>query len=185
MKLWSQPKISWRDVIRSKLLKSRAGHGRNDWTRFRSRPMFAGLMVPKQKSYFANFGCLLDTSGSMSQEDMAFGISQLISLDEKAEGTVTCGDCEIYWDSSTKIRKANAEELSKVKVVGRGGTMFSQYFSDYEKNIGECDFIIVITDGYLGDMDYAVDPHIPVYWLVTSGAQFSPPFGKVFDLRNA
>jgi predicted metal-dependent peptidase len=182
----SAPKISWRDVIRSKLLKSRSGHGRNDWTRFKSRPMFAGLMVPKSKSYYANFGCLLDTSGSMSQEDMAFGISQLISLDEKAEGTITCGDCEIYWDSSTKIRKANPEELSKVKVVGRGGTMFSQYFKDYKEYIGECDFLICITDGYLGDEDFMVDPGIPVYWLITSGhSSFKPAFGKSFDLMNA
>lgn len=178
------PKVSWKDAIRTRLLKIRDGNGRNDWTRFRTRPMFAGLMVPKKRSYFATFGCLLDTSGSMSREDMAYGISQLASLDEKAEGMITPGDCEIYWEDSTKIVKANAEELSKVKVVGRGGTMFCQYFTDYEKYIGKCDFLICITDGYLGDADTAVDPGIPVYWVVTSGAAFNPPFGRVFDLRN-
>ena len=32
------PKISWRDIIRARLLKARAGNGRNDWTKFRTRP---------------------------------------------------------------------------------------------------------------------------------------------------
>lgn len=180
------PKISWQDIIRTRLLKARAGNGRNDWTKFRSRPMFTGLLVPKRKNYFANFGCLLDTSGSMSQEDIAFGVSQLQSLDERAEGVIVCADAEIYWSQATKIKKANAEELSKVKIVGRGGTMFASYFRDYEKEIGKCDFLVVITDGYLLDTDIVEmqNPGIDVYWLVTSTCDFKPPFGKALYLRD-
>lgn len=180
------PKVKWQDVIRTRLLKARAGNGRNDWTRFRTRPMFSGLLVPKKRNYFASFGCLLDTSGSMSKDDMAFGLSQLISLDDNAEGTIVPADAQIYWEDATKLRKANAEEISKVKVVGRGGTMFADFFSDYEKNIGKCDFLVVVTDGYLLDTDIAamVNPGVDVFWLVTSGALFNAPFGRVFDLRN-
>lgn len=180
------PKISWQDVIRTRLLKARAGNGRNDWTRFRSRPMFTGLLVPKKKSYYAHFGCLLDTSGSMSREDMAFGISQLISLDERSEGTITCGDAQLYWDESLKVKKANAEELSKIKVVGRGGTMFADYFTDYEEHIGKCDFLVIITDGFLLDSDIASmkNPGIDVFWIITSGSSFHAPFGRVFDIKG-
>jgi len=179
------PKISWQDIIRTRLLKARAGNGRNDWTRFKSRPMFTGLLVPKRRNYYAHFGCLLDTSGSMGKEDMAFGLSQLAALDERSEGTIVPADAEIYWDKATKIKKANMEELSKVKIYGRGGTMFSSFFSDYEQNIGECDFLIVITDGYLLDSDFAAMKHPgkDVIWLITSGSSFNPPFGRAFDLR--
>jgi predicted metal-dependent peptidase len=145
-------------------------------------------MNPKRKSYYAHFGCLLDTSGSMSTEDMAFGLSQLQSLDERSEGTITCGDAEIYWEQSTKIRKMSPDELNKVKVVGRGGTMFSSYFSDYEKHkeVGECDFLIVISDGYLMDTDIAEmkNPGKDVIWLITSDCDFKAPFGRVFQLRD-
>jgi predicted metal-dependent peptidase len=179
------PKITWQDIIRSRLLKARAGNGRNDWTRFRTRPMFSGLLVPKRRSYYAHFGCLLDTSGSMSKDDMAFGLSQLCSLDDRSEGTIVPADAEVYFDKATKIRKCNIEELSKVKIVGRGGTAFSPFFSDYEKHIGKCDFLIVITDGYLLDSDIAAMKHpgIDVIWLVTSASSFTPPFGRAFDLR--
>jgi len=181
------PKITWQDIIRSRLLKARAGNGRNDWTRFRTRPMFSGLLVPKRKSYYAHFGCLLDTSGSMSKDDMAFGLSQLCSLDDRSEGTIVPADAEVYFDKATKIKKCNIEELSKVKVVGRGGTAFAPFFSEYEKNIGKCDFLIVVTDGFLLDSDIAEMKHpgIDVIWLVTSASSFTPPFGRAFDLRSS
>lgn len=179
------PKITWKDVIRGKLQKARSGGSRNDWTRFRTRPMFSGQLVPKKKDYRAVFGCLLDCSASMSQDDLTFGISQLQGLDERSEGVIVPADASVYFDKATKIRTCSAEELSKVKVCGRGGTMFASFFSDYEKNIGKCDFLIVITDGYLMDTDIAamINPGIPVYWIITQQSSFKPPFGKVFDLR--
>jgi predicted metal-dependent peptidase len=181
------PKVTWQDIIRTRLLKARAGNGRNDWTRFRSRPMFTGLLVPKRKNYYAHFGCLLDTSGSMSKEDMAFGLSQLTALDERSEGTIVPADAEIYWDKATKIKRAVPEEISKTKIFGRGGTKYAEFFTDYEKNIGKCDFLIVVTDGFLLDTDVAEMKHpgIDVIWLITSGSAFNPPFGRAFDLRSS
>lgn len=181
----TQPTITWQDVLRTTMKKSREGNNRNDWNRFRSRAMFYGMLLPKRKSYSLNFACLLDTSGSMSNEDMAFGISQLAALDEQSEGWIIPADADIYWDQATKIRKANAEELSKVKVVGRGGTVFGNFTSDYEEHVGKCDFLIFITDGYLYDGDVAamVDPGIPVVWLITSDCKFDAPFGSVYKLR--
>jgi predicted metal-dependent peptidase len=181
------PKVTWQDIIRTRLLKARAGNGRNDWTRFRSRPMFTGLLVPKRKNYYAHFGCLLDTSGSMSKDDMAFGLSQLCALDERSEGTIVPADADIYWDKATKIKKAVPEEIMKVKIFGRGGTKYAEFFTDYEKNIGKCDFLIVITDGFLLDTDVAEMKHpgIDVIWLITSGSSFKAPFGRAFDLRSS
>lgn len=181
------PKISWKDIIRTRLLKARAGNGRNDWTRFRSRPMFTGLLTPKRKNYFAHFGCLLDCSGSMSSEDIAFGLSQLISLDERSEGTIVPADAKVYFESATKIKRCNVEELSKVKPRGGGGTVYAPFFSEYEKHIGKCDFLIIISDLYLMDQDIAnmVNPGIDVYWLCTSSNDdFNAPFGRVLNLKD-
>jgi predicted metal-dependent peptidase len=181
----TEPKIAWTDVIRGKILRSRSGNDRNDWTRFRSRPLFAGLLTPKRKTYSANFGCLVDCSGSMSADDVSFGLSQLKAIDSQSEGTLTPSDAEIFWDKSVKIRRCNDEELTKFKRVGLGGTRFAPYFTEYEKHIGKCDFLIVITDGYLDPVDIAEmrHPDCPVYWIVTSPYSFTAPFGKVFSLR--
>lgn len=180
------PKIKWQDVIRGTIRRVKEGKDRSDWNRFKTRPMFSGLLVPKRKCYTASFGCLFDTSGSMSQDDIAYGLSQLQSLDEGNEGFATPADCSIYWQDTVKIRKASKEELQKVKVTGRGGTMLHEYFQQYEENIGKQDFIIMITDGFLSghEMEHMQDPGIPVFWIITSGADFKPKFGKVYNLHN-
>ena len=121
----------------------------------------------------------------MSKDDMAFGLSQFQSLDERSEGTIVPADAQIYWEDATKIKKAVKEEILKVKIVGRGGTKYAEFFSDYEKHIGDCDFLIVVTDGFLADSDVAEMKHpgVDVIWLITSGSLFNPPFGRAFDLR--
>lgn len=185
--LLTAPTIRWSDVIRSRILKTRQGGGRNDWTRFRTRPLFTGLLIPKKKDYVCNAGVLLDTSGSMSRDDMSYGISQLQSLDERNELTICFADSTIYWDKAVKVKKLKADELSKLRPIGRGGTVWAEFFSDYEKHIGKCDFLIIISDLYLDDVDIAsaIDPSIPVYWLCTSNnTSFKAPFGKIMYLRG-
>jgi predicted metal-dependent peptidase len=122
----------------------------------------------------------------MRKEDMTFGVSQLQSIDERSEGWIVPADAEIYWKHATKLKRIKAEEISKIKVIGRGGTMFAQFFDNYKKEMDEVDFLIVITDGYLLDTDIAEmkDPGVDVIWLVTSGSSFSAPFGRVFDIKN-
>lgn len=176
------PVITWRDLIRSMIKKYRDGKSRNDWTRFKARQIFAGLLVPKKSNGVVTFGCLLDTSGSMSNDQMALGVSQLASLDAKAEGWVVPADADVYWDKTMKIRNPSVGELIKVKAFGRGGTMFAKFFDEYQKYMGKCDFLIIITDGGLFDMEQMKNPGIEVVWLVTSPHLFTPPFGRVMQL---
>jgi predicted metal-dependent peptidase len=180
------PKITWKDVIRGKLLVSRDGGSRSDWSRFRTRPMFSGMLVPKRKEYQCKVGCLLDTSASMSQDDMTFAVSQLQSLDQRAEIWLTCCDTTVYWDQTIQLKRANATELSKIKPVGRGGTTLSDYINEYHKHLGDCDFLIVLTDGGLWDGDIAAmrDPGIPVFWVLVNSHGFKAPFGKTYELRG-
>lgn len=180
------PIVRWKDVVRTQLSKSRDGNSKNDWTRFRSRPMFAGLMIPKRVDHLCKFITLLDCSGSMSVSDIAFGVSQLQSLDSRSEGMVIPADCTIYWEKAVKLLNVSQEELHKINVVGRGGTMFAEFFNLYERKVGRADFLIMITDGYLMDTDVAAmkDPGIPVFWLITSTCSFNPPFGRAFYLRT-
>lgn len=181
------PIIRWQDIIRTRIKKSQTGNSRSDWTRFRSRPMFSGQLVPKRKSYHCQFGCLLDSSGSMSKDDMARGVSQLQGLDEKGECVLCFADATIYWDKIIKLKRFKEEDLMKIKPIGGGGTVWASYFRDYEKHIGKCDFLIIMSDLYLMDTDVAEmqDPGIPVYWLCTSdNHSFNAPFGKILHLNG-
>lgn len=182
------PKLTWQDFVRSRLLKARVGFGKNDWTRPKSRPMFAGLYSPKKRDYYVKFLFGYDCSGSMSNQDIAYGVSQAQVIDERGEGFLVPWDATTYWDKMLPIKKATAEELSKAKVVGRGGTHIASLFQEYEEHCGKVDLIMIATDGFLYDneLSHCKPPKgVDVIWLITShNPNFKPPFGRVFHLLN-
>jgi predicted metal-dependent peptidase len=182
------PKLTWEDFVRSKMLKARNGFGKSDWTRPKSRPLFAGLYSPKKRDYFVKFLFGYDCSGSMSNDDIAHGVSQAQVIDERGEGFLVPWDAQTYWEDMVPIKKATAEELARAKVVGRGGTHISSLFNEYEEKVGKVDMIIIATDGFLYDnelTDCKVPKGVDVIWIITShNPNFKPPFGRVFNLRN-
>ena len=184
--LLTAPKVKFTDFIKQKIVRTREGNSKNNWSRFRSRPLAAGMLLPKRKNISCNFGVLLDTSGSMDKDSKTLGVSQLQVLDDKGEGTIVCGDTVVHFDKAIKLRKFNKAELMNIKSIGGGGTMLNSFFTEYEKNIGKCDFLIVITDGGLNENDIInlVAPSCPTYWLITSDIDFKAPFGKTFRLNN-
>jgi predicted metal-dependent peptidase len=179
------PTILWTDFIRTKLYKVRQGNNKTDWNRFRSRPLFCGMVIPKRRGNHADFGCLLDTSGSMSDEDIALVVSQLQSLDEKAEGTIVPADAGIYWEDATKIKKCDPASLSRTKIVGRGGTQWGEFFQEYESKIGKKDFLVIMTDGYIFEpWDSIKKPKVDVIWVIVNNAAFTAPWGRVFHVTK-
>jgi predicted metal-dependent peptidase len=183
------PKITWQDIVRQQMTKKRRGYGRSDYTNPKRRPLFAGLYVPSKRDYHLTVLCAMDCSGSMSPDDIAFGLSQLQVIDEKGEVYLTSFDTRIYWDSMIKINKADKENLSKAKVVGRGGTQVGDLFREYRDHLDKLDMIIIVSDGFIGDYELKdvplPDKNITVLWLVTShNAGFKPPIGRVIHLHN-
>lgn len=183
----SKPRISFPDFIRTQLSRARNGNSRNDFGRFRSKPLAFGMLIPKKKGRTATGIVLLDTSGSMSTENIALCISQLQNLDERAELTIVPCDSMVRWKSAIKIRRCNPAELFRIKVEGRGGTQLFSFFEQYQKEIGAADFLIILTDGLLDKKDIEkmqmTPPKVPVYWVI-AGAEFIPPFGQKFDLLD-
>lgn len=185
----TNPQISWEDIVRQQMTKKRNGAGKSDWMRPKSRPMFAGLYVPKKRDYFLNILCAYDCSGSMSKNDISHGISQLQVIDERGEIYLVGWDTQVYWDTMIKIKKADKENLQNAVVKGRGGTMVGDVFNQYEEHCDKLDMVIIITDGFIYDGELAnvkrPDKDTQVLWLITShNPNFKPAFGRVMHLHN-
>lgn len=183
------PTLSASDIIRSACMKKVLDSGlNNDWKRFRKRFISAGKgrmrqYLPKRYTHKARWLAMLDTSGSMSQDDLVYGISQLASL-HGTEGLVVSCDATVHWESMTKI--SNKSDLIKTKIVGRGGTIFDDFFKEFPTRAGtDFDCIIILTDGDCGTIPMNLRPPCEVVWILTRNHQnFEPTFGRVAPLRN-
>lgn len=176
------PQIKWQDQIIAQLHRSRNANNKTDWSRFKTRPLSFGLLLPKRRGNMAKFVCLLDTSGSMSKDDKAYVLSQLQSLDQRSEGVVIPFDCEPYYKDATTLTRLRMDDLLKVKTTGGGGTNIPSLTEVIKKF--PCDFLLIATDAQLSSQQVLVDPKVPVSWIVVNSLDFKPPFGKVYNLHN-
>ena len=182
-----KPTLKFTDIIRSALLRKTADEGtKNDYKRFRRRMLAAKLRqyLPKRHGYKPRWLCMLDTSGSMGDMDMAYGISQLKVLGNTTEGFIVPNDTNPRWEAMINVKKS--DDLKRTKIVGRGGTVVSTFLQEFPAKVGrEWDVIVIITDGYIEEVDPKLRPPCDVVWVITSDHKaFKPAFGRVAPLRN-
>lgn len=182
-----RPTLRPQDVIRHCFQRKAIDVGnKNDWKRFRRRGMAQKPPVyqPKKYDFKPKWVALVDCSGSMSDADIANGVKELALVAEGTEGYVVPCDAMPYWDKMTRITRAS--DLRRTKVVGRGGTVFNQFFKELPQKLGtDIDLVVVVTDGDFFDVPVFLRPACDVLWLVTNKRDFKPPFGRVIQLNPA
>lgn len=159
---------------------------KNDWKRFRRRGLCQKPPVfqPKKHGHLPKWVVLLDTSGSMSDDDIANGLKEMQAVPAPAEGLIVPCDAKPYWDQATRVR--DTRDIKRTKVVGRGGTVFDEFFRDYPKRIGtDFDVVVIVTDGDCGTINMAYKPACDVLWVITNQMEFKPNFGRVCHLKPA
>lgn len=183
-----KPQMKFTDLVRSAMLRKVQDAGmKNDWKRFRKRYIGAKpkQYLPKRHTHMPRWLAMLDTSGSMGEDDLVYGISQLKVLGNHSEGYVVPVDGAPHWEGVTPIKKV--DDLKRTKIVGRGGTVFDDFFREFPEKMGtDFDVVVIITDGYCGEVPKELRPPVDVVWVVTRGdhKEFSQPFGRVAPLRQ-
>jgi len=183
-----KPTLKFTDLVRSACMKKVQDAGmQNDYKRYRKRWITParGRMrqyLPKRHTHKPRWLAMLDTSGSMGDDDLVYGVSQLKCLGN-TEGYVVPVDASPDWNAVTRID--SMEDLKRTKVVGRGGTVFDDFFREFPKRLGsDFDCVIVLTDGYCGEIPKELAPRCDVVWVLTQyHADYKPTFGRVAPLR--
>ena len=189
------PTVKFTDIIRSACInKSQEAGLHNNWKRLRRRYLpgvrpsahgYKGQYLPTRHTHKPRWLAFIDTSGSMSSNDLIYAVSQLQCLGD-TDGYVVPMDASVKWDDATHVKKADKSNLQKVKITGRGGTDFTEALRDYEKNMGgEWDCIIILTDGECGTYPINLKPKCDLVWVLTrSQPGWSQSFGRVVPLRT-
>lgn len=179
--------VDLKTMIYGMATKIQAARGGNhlDYKRPRRRHGFMPLgngrvtMIPvRSKKPVMHYAVCMDTSGSMSDHDINRTVSQLQSLNDTCKGFVVPNDTEPYWENMAEI--TNTFDLAKIRVKGRGGTDYGEFFRSYHHKIDRPDFLVVLTDG---GVSIPPIPPTPVIWVVVGYPGFNPGYGKVVNLR--
>jgi len=182
-----KPKVDLKTMVYGMAKKIQSGRGglHLDYKRPRRRNGYMNLgngritMVPvRAKQPRLTYAVCLDTSGSMSDQDINTTVSQLQTLTDICNGYVVPNDTQPYWDNLAEVN--SGFDLEKVRVKGRGGTDYSLFFKDYKKKVRDVDFLVILTDGYF---TMPSKPLVPVIWVVVNNDSFKAPYGKSVHLR--
>jgi predicted metal-dependent peptidase len=175
------PRVPWKKLLHQYVQRCRLSKPMRTLERPRRRwamldtTLYPGLK--RDRTFRLGFG--IDTSGSMSSDDIHEGLVELqgiAKLDKDIEIVVVEFDTMIH-----KEYVLDAHGEVDVKVVGRGGTDFNAFFQRMFElgKKSEIDAIICFTDGYAPAPELKFRPiQIPTLWcLVEQGQHPCPDFG--------
>lgn len=142
-----RPAVSAKDMLKFAIRRSSESrhHGYDDSTYMKPgrRPGFNGFLRPSYYSPGMNICVIIDTSGSMTDEERQIGVGVVESALKELDCDmvrVICGDTQII--SNDMVRNA-----SQVKPIGNGGTDMRDIYYDAIRLKPKPDVVILVTDG--------------------------------------
>lgn len=177
------PKVPWAEKLRTSMTKA-AGRDGTTWTKpHRRRLLTQGIVMPSYTGFAAgHIVFVVDTSGSMSEPEMAQGLGECDAIlqDCKPEAVTLIG-CDAAVNSRVELYSGDSLVDTPPKLGGGGGTSFIPPFDMLleEGIVPAC--LVYFTDMY---GSFPNDPGYPVIWCSTSEGH-EAPFGETIQVELA
>lgn len=141
----SPPVVSWRQELAGTVRHAAAlTAGKTTYTYSRpSRRRIPGIVVPALRAPKITAAAVVDTSGSMSRDDLATALSEVSGVIKAVGGAVQILTCDAAASAPQTVRNAR-----DIRLVGGGGTDMRVGIAGAEKLHPRPDVIVVLTDGY-------------------------------------
>jgi len=172
------PPRDWREAMRD--IATPVHGGEYSWSKGNRRFVASGLYLPSivpddPPPFFA----AIDASGSINNRVLGMFLGELQSiLDDVRPERI---DLAVFNTQLGEISEHEAgDDLTRLKVLGGGGTDFRCAFTKLEDDIVAS---IILTDGYCDK--FPQEPEQPTLWIIEPGGDpgFDPPFGEVVFMR--
>ena len=122
----------------------------------------------------------LDTSGSISDEDIRQFVSEIDAIKSQVRARVTMHACDVRLvEGGPWVFEPWEEFQIPKKFKGGGGTEFSPVFDWVDQSDSQPDLLIYFTDAQGKFPEH--EPHYPVIWLVKGKAKV--PWGRRVQLN--
>ncbi len=172
-----EPKIPWREVLR-RFVENNA---KNDysWTYPSSRYAHTGMYLPSIKSDELDIVVAIDSSGSVSDEELNQFIAEVDAISKELHATMTVMCCDTQLGEIQEFTPYDTVGVN-IKIDRRGGTEFKPVFDYVEKEGLTPKCLVYLTD--LCCYSYPKEPDYPTLWVKTGDYGEGPPFGEVVEL---
>ncbi len=179
------PQIDWRTILINFIQEDI-----NDYSffppdhRYEDSPFFLPDFNEKDESV-RNILFMIDTSGSMSSNDITYAYSEIYGAITQFNGNLSgllgFFDCDII----PPVPFESTADLSKIAPKGGGGTDFHIIFKYIKENMQDDlpAMIIILTDGYAEFPKESEAMGIPVLWLLNN-KHVTPPWGKIARIKT-
>jgi predicted metal-dependent peptidase len=143
------PKVNWRTRLRQSISY---GYNKSITTTYyrmsRKVPILPGTIsynIPK-------ILFLVDTSGSMSSEEIEQALGEVYECSKHTTVNVICWDAKAY---NPVVAKRKQDVITKVKnsMKGGGGTVILPALEKCFKEMKRKDIVVIFTDGYIDDIE--------------------------------
>jgi predicted metal-dependent peptidase len=119
------------------------------WSRPHKKSQALGVYLPQVTREGIDIVAHIDTSGSISQEELTEFVSELVSLSNSFNAlNMTLIMCDADVDAVYEINQSNRETLLNLKKAGGGGTSHYPVVEWVKKNKPNCRVLITLTDGW-------------------------------------
>ena len=140
-----KPQVNWKTLLRNAIMKGLGKNVKRTWTRpSRKYPLFPGKELLKTNKVIV----LVDTSGSISEQELQQFVSEVYSIVKETSDVVV-----IFWDADvqgeTTLKRPS--DIKKIKITGRGGTQIYPALEYATKKYKDGVYVI-FSDFYIGDL---------------------------------
>ena len=171
-----QPRLSWRLLLARYMTQ----HARDDYSYMRPSRREGEMILPSLRSAEADIAVVLDTSGSVSEQEMAEFMSEVNAIKGQLRARITLHACDAMLAEEGPWLFEPWEEFRLPSgVKGGGGTDFRPVFDWVARQNRTPDLLLYFTDAE-GEFPLH-EPNFPVLWLVKGKAQV--PWGQRIQLN--
>jgi len=175
-------KVNWKQLLYKYLTRTIPFD--YSYSRPSKRSFSTGVYMPIMRKEAIEIVVSLDTSGSIQKEELTAFMSEINGI---ARSFNNLSMKLIVCDSTIKdvydVGNGDADELSKLKIRGGGGTSHKPIYDYVNENLPNTKLLVNFTDGYT-DLD-ELDQTINTLWVLCKDgvSESRIPFGEVIKLN--
>ncbi len=171
-----QPRLPWRMLLARYMTQ----YARDDYSYMRPSRREGDMILPSLRSAQADIVVVLDTSGSISEQEMDEFISEIDVIKGQLRARILLHACDTELAEDGPWQFEPWDELGLPGAIqGGGGTNFRPAFEWISRQGRIPDLLLYFTDA-LGDFP-PVEPDYPVLWLIKGKAPV--PWGQRIQLN--